>query len=76
MCDGMEERVNEMVKTWHTRIGKTTAINRSFALPLHSTTTKQMQSIGWEPVASTNRIDNCLVGFEPEYNYQGDGWED
>ena len=55
---------------------ETKATNRSFALPLHSTTTKQMQSIGWEPMASTNRIDNCLAGSESEYDFQGDGWED
>ena len=27
-------------------------------------------------MASTNRTDNCLVGPESEYDYQGDGWED
>jgi hypothetical protein len=48
---------------------ETTTTNRSFALPLHFTTTKQTQSIGWEPAASTNRTDNCLVGSEPEYDY-------
>ena len=39
-------------------------------------TTKQTQSIGWEPVASTNHTNNCLIGSEPEYDHQGDGWED
>ena len=34
-----------------------------------------MQSIGWELVASTNHIDNCLAGSESEYDFQGDGWE-
>jgi hypothetical protein len=48
----------------------------SFALPLHSTTTKQTQSIGLEPVASTNHTDNCLAGPKSEYNLQGDDWED
>ena len=43
---------------------KTIAINMPFALPLHSTTTKQTQSIGWEPVASTNHTDNYLVGLD------------
>ena len=52
---------------------ETTATNKSFALPLHSTTTKQTQSIGWEPVASTNHTNNCLTGSEPKYDYQGDG---
>ena len=28
------------------------------------------------PVASTNRIDNCLAGHESEYDYQGGDWED
>ena len=27
-------------------------------------TTKQMQIIGWEPVASTNRADNYFAGVE------------
>jgi hypothetical protein len=43
---------------------------------LHSTTTKQMQSIGWEPMASTNHTDNCLVGSESKYDNQGVGWVD
>ena len=47
---------------------KTIAINRSFALPLHSTTTKQTQSIGWEPVASTNHTERYLVGLYVIYD--------
>ena len=81
MCvDGMDGW--KWVKTRETIIilmnlhRKTTAINRSFALPLHTTFHKAKQSIGWEPLASTNRTDNCLIGSEPEYDYQGDGWED
>jgi hypothetical protein len=31
-------------------------------------TTKQTQSIGWEPVASTNHTDNCLVGLDAIYD--------
>jgi hypothetical protein len=30
-------------------------------------TTKHMQSIGWELVASTNRTDNCSAGFDVIY---------
>ena len=26
-------------------------------------------------MASINRTDNCLTGSDPEYDYQGDGWE-
>ena len=55
---------------------KPIAIYMPFALPLHSTYHKAKQSIGWEPVASTNHTDNCLVGSESEYDYQRDGWED
>jgi len=42
---------------------KSTAISRPFALPLHSSTSKQTQSIGWELVASTNCTERFLVGF-------------
>ena len=42
---------------------KTIAINRSFDLPLHLLTTNQMQSIGWEPVASTNHTERYLAGL-------------
>jgi hypothetical protein len=43
---------------------KTTAIYEPFALPLHSLTTKQTQSIGWEPVASTNHTERYLAGLD------------
>jgi hypothetical protein len=63
------------VKTWWT-ITKllmnlhrnATAIYRPFALPLISLTTKPTQSIGWEPVASTNRTDNCSARLDVIYN--------
>jgi hypothetical protein len=35
-----------------------------------------MQSIGWEPVASTNRTERFLTSSEPEYDYEGDDWEE
>ena len=47
---------------------KTTAINRPFALPLHSTYHKAMQSIGWELVASTNHTKRYLVGLDVIYD--------
>ena len=34
------------------------------------------KSIGWEPVASTNRTDTLAAGSEPEYDYVGDDWEE
>ena len=34
------------------------------------------KSIGWEPVASTNRTDTLAAGSEPEYDYAGDDWEE
>ena len=43
---------------------KTTAINRSFALPLHATYHKATQSIGWKPVASTNHFESYLAGSD------------
>jgi hypothetical protein len=46
---------------------KTTAINMSFALPLHSTYHKATQSIGWEPVATTNHIERYLEGLDVNY---------
>ena len=52
---------------------KTTAINRSFALPLHATYHKATQSIGWESVASTNRTKRYLIGSDVFYdNDNGD----
>ena len=52
---------------------KTTAINRSFALPLHATYHKATQSIGWEPVASINRTERYLEGLDVIYdNNNGD----
>ena len=47
---------------------KTTAINRSFALPLHATYHKATQSIGWEPVASINRTERYLAGLDDIYD--------
>ena len=47
---------------------KTIAINRPFALPLHSTYHKANQSIGWEPVASINRTERYLVGLDVIYD--------
>jgi len=46
---------------------KTIAINMPFALPLHSTYHKAMQS-RWEPVASTNRTERYLVGSDVIYD--------
>ena len=40
-------------------------IYRPFDIPFaFPPTTKLRKSIGWEPVASTNVIENCLAGFE------------
>ena len=47
---------------------KTTTINRPFALPLHSTYHKAKQSIGWELVASTTRIERYLAGLYVIYD--------
>ena len=47
---------------------KTIAINRPFALPLHSAYHKATQSIGWEPVASTNHTQRYLVGLYVIYD--------
>jgi hypothetical protein len=64
-----------IIKTWHTRIGKLQPqIGLCSTLVFHYQ--KAMQSIGWEPVASTNYTDNCLIGSELEYDYQGYGWKD
>ena len=47
---------------------KTIALNRPFALPLHSTYHKAMQSIGLEPVAITNRIERYLACLDVIYD--------
>ena len=47
---------------------KITTINRSFALPLHATYHKAMQSIGWDPVARTNCTERYLVGLDVIYD--------
>ena len=47
---------------------KTIATNRPFALPLHSTYNKAKQSIGWEPVASTNRTKRYLASLDVIYD--------
>jgi hypothetical protein len=52
---------------------KTTAINRPFALPLHSTYHKAMQSIGWEPVASTNHTKRYLASLYVIYDDNNGG---
>ena len=52
---------------------KTIAINRPFALPLHSTYHKANQSIGWESVASTNHTERYLVGLYVIYDDDNEG---
>ena len=47
---------------------KTIAINRPFALPLHSTYHKAKQSIGWEPVACTTHTERYLAGLYVIYD--------
>ena len=55
---------------------KTIAINRLFALPLHSAYHKAMQSIGWDLVASTNHIERYLVGLDVIYDDDNKDWKD
>ena len=47
---------------------KTIAINSLLLYPCIPLTTKQTQSIGWEPVASTNRTERYLVGLDVFYD--------
>jgi hypothetical protein len=71
VCDGMGEHVDEMGlnlmnyykilmnlhrKNLHPYLGL-------LLYPCIPLTTKQMQSIGWDPVASINHTKRYLVGF-------------
>ena len=67
MCGRYGLKLDELLKL-------DTPINRSFALPLHSTYHKATQSIGWEPVDSTNCTKSYLAGVE--YDDQPDGEKD
>ena len=51
---------------------KTIALNRPFALPLHYTYHKAMQS-RWETVASTNHTERYLVGLYVIYDDDNEG---
>ena len=56
---------------------KTTALYRPLDLPFAFHLPQSLRkSIGWEPVASTNRTDTLAAGSEPEYDYAGDDWEE
>lgn len=48
---------------WVICIGKLQPIYRPITLSLHPLSTKQTQSIGWEPVASTNCTERYLAGL-------------
>jgi hypothetical protein len=51
-----------------TCIGKLQPYIGLLFFPCIPLTTKQTQDIGWEPVASTNRIDNCSAGLDAIYD--------
>ena len=62
--DEMGENLMNYYKIWMSMHRKPIAIHRPFALPLHSTYHKATQSIGWEPVATTNCTKRYLAGLD------------